>query len=212
MTLVCGRFWLGGLNSRAPGSSHPGNWWLLCPGELAERLEGQKVKASVHQPLPLWQTLLPLTLAEEMIKAAGSVADSWSTSTAGQRRPLILDSSYWWLIDWSSDAFIHLFVPHAYLSPLQVCGVSLRLCQAWRKLKRLRSLKQVARCDMSDYAATWDPGGCHGRDQRWPLGRVTPSWQTMAVPLDRFDIKSEKKQKQKLFFWLYCCKWVTPQI
>lgn len=76
---------------------------------LADRLEGQKAKASVHQPAP------HLASVEEVTPAAGSVADSWSTSTAGWRRSHL-----------GGPAIDDLLSAH--LMPSFICTCHMRMC------------------------------------------------------------------------------------
>lgn len=65
-----------GASVGASGSSHCGSRCLLCPRDLAEGLEGQRVRASVHQLLvPLADLVVyPGNLAVEIIEVADSVS------------------------------------------------------------------------------------------------------------------------------------------
>ncbi len=67
---------MAGFGSGASGSSHHGSRCLLCPRDLAEGLEGQRVRASVHQLLVPLAVLVvcPGNLAVEIIEVPDSVS------------------------------------------------------------------------------------------------------------------------------------------
>lgn len=101
-----------GASVGASGSSHCGSRWLLCPRNLAERLEGQRGRASVHQLLVLLaktQCVWGLWLRKKM-EVADKVSVSASYEGAFSRKVPWADAkllmSYWYLISYTV-VFIH---------------------------------------------------------------------------------------------------------
>lgn len=130
-----------GASVGASGSSHCGSWWLLCPRDLAEWLEGQRGRASVHQLLVLLaktQCVWGLWLWKKM-EVADKVSVSASYEGAFSRKVSSLEPmpSYWWVIDISSHIQLSLFIKICLLlSPASLfacCG--LEFCQTLWKLK-----------------------------------------------------------------------------